>query len=153
RTTYYCYDNVGNQVTVTAPNAQLSAPPTCPATTTANTTVYTYDNAHQRLSAKDPDGHLRSVVYDGDGNVVQSTDPSGNTTVNSYDQKDQLVKVVAPFVHGGRTTTTEYVYDANGNKIRDISPRAYDASADKTTFTSYVTSYSYDADNELVMQT
>jgi RHS repeat-associated protein len=153
RTTYYCYDNVGNQVTVTAPNAQLSAPPTCPATTTANTTVYTYDNAHQRLSAKDPDGHLRSVAYDGDGNVVQSTDPSGNTTVNSYDQKDQLVKVVAPFVHGGRTTTTEYVYDANGNKIRDISPRAYDASADKTTFTSYVTSYSYDADNELVMQT
>ena len=153
RTTYYCYDDVGNQVTVTSPNAQLTAPPACPATTTANTTVYAYDKAHRRLSAKDPDGHLKSVAYDADGNVVGRTDASGNVTTNSYDQKDRLVKVVAPFVHGGRTTTTEYVYDPNGNKIRDISPRAYDASPDKVTFTDYVTSYTYDAGNEMVMQT
>jgi RHS repeat-associated protein len=153
RTTYNCYDDVGNQVTVTAPNARLTAPPACPATGAANTTVYGYDDAHQRTSVKDPDGHLQSAVYDADGKVHQSTDASGNTTTSSYDQKDQLTKVVAPFVHGGRTTTTEYVYDPNGNKTRDISPRAYDASTDKTTFTSYVTSYSYDADNELVSQT
>ncbi len=153
RTTYHCYDNVGDPVTVTAPNARLTAPPACPATTTANTTVYTYDAAHQRLSAKDPDGHLQSAVYDADGKVIQSTDASGNVTTSSYDQKDQRTKVVAPYVHGGRTTTTEYVYDPNGNKTRDISPRAYDASSDKTTFTNYVTSYSYDADNEMVTQT
>jgi RHS repeat-associated protein len=153
RATYYCYDDVGNQVTVTAPNARLSAPPTCPATTAANTTVYGYDAAHQRTSATDPDGHLQSAVYDADGKVIQAKDASGNTTTNTYDQKDQLIKVVAPYVHGGRTTTTtEYVYDANGNKTRDISPRAYDASADKTTFTDYVTGYTYDADNELITE-
>jgi RHS repeat-associated protein len=154
RTTYYCYDDVANMVTVTAPNARLSAAPACPATTTtANTTIYTYDNAHQRLSTKDPDGHLQSEVYDADGNVIQRKDASGNVTTNSYDQKDQLTKVVAPYVHGGRNTTTINVYDANGNKIRDISARAYDASTDKTTFTDYVTSYSYDSDNEMVRQT
>ena len=152
RVTYYCYDDVGNTVSVTAPNAQLPNPPACPATSVPNTTFYAYDNAHQRMSVTDPNGNTHSVVYDGDGNVTQSTDANGNTTVSTYDQKDQLIKVVAPFVHGGRTTTTEYVYDANGNKIKDISPRAYDVSPDKITFTNYVTGYSYDADNELVTQ-
>src|SRR5262249_3060749 len=131
RVSYYCHDDVGNLVTVTAPNAQLSAAPTCPATTIPNTTVYGYDNAHHRTSVTDPDGHQQSVIYDHDGQVTRATDANGNTTVNSYDQNDRLIKVVAPYVPGGRTTTTEYAYDNNGNKIRDISPRAYDASADK----------------------
>src|SRR5258708_15108850 len=97
RATYYCYDNVGNQVTVTAPNARLSAPPACPATTAANTTIYTYDAAHQRLSAKDPGGHLQSVTYDADGKGHQSTDASGSVTTNSYHQKDPLTNGLAPF--------------------------------------------------------
>ena len=153
RTTYNCFDNVANLVTVTAPNARLTSPPACPATTVANTTSYTYDSAHQRKSVTDPLGHQQSVIYDADGKITQGTDAAGSITVNSYDQKDQLIKVVAPFMHGGRSTTTEYVYDANGNKTRDISPRAYDVSADKITFNDYVTKYSYDADNELVTQT
>jgi RHS repeat-associated protein len=153
RTSYSCYDNVGNVVTVTAPNATLAAAPACPATTTPNTTSYTYDDAHQRLSVTDPDGHQQSVIYDHDGQVTQATDASGNITTSSYDQNDRLIKVVAPYVPGGRTTTTEYAYDNNGNKIRDISPRAYDASADKTTFTDYVTAYAYDAANEMTRQT
>src|SRR5262249_35844499 len=61
-------------------------------------------------------------------------------------------KVVAPFVRNGRTITTMYEYDPNGNKISDISPRAYDASPDKVTFTNYVTRYHYDADNEMFRQ-
>jgi RHS repeat-associated protein len=153
RTTYYCHDSVGNLVTVTAPNAGLASPPTCPATGVANTTKYTYDAAHQRKSITDPLGHQQSVIYDADGKITQSTDANGSITIDSYDQKDQPIKVVAPFMHGGRTTTTEYVYDANGNKTRDISPRAYDVSTDKITFTDYVTKYSYDADNALVTQT
>jgi RHS repeat-associated protein len=153
RTTYNCFDNVANLVTVTAPNARLASPPTCPATTVANTTKYTYDAAHQRKSITDPLGHQQSVIYDADGKITQSTDANGSITVNTYDQKDQLIKVVAPFMHGGRSTTTEYVYDPNGNKTRDISPRAYDVSTDKTTFTNYVTGYTYDAGNQLVTQT
>ncbi len=153
RVTYYCYDDVGNQVTTTAPNAQLPAPPTCPATTAPNTTVMSYDKAHKQLSVTDPDGHVQSKGYDADGKVHQVTDANGDVTVNTYDQKDQLITTVSPYVHGGRTTTTEYTYDANGNKTSDISPRAYDASPDKKTFTDYVTRYSYDADNEMVRQT
>src|SRR6266568_2065710 len=152
RTTYFCYSNVGNKISVTAPNAQLPGPPNCASTTTPSTTRYGYDDAHQRTSVTDPQGHQQSVAYDADDNVETSTDANGKVTVNTYDQKDQLVKVVAPFVPGGRTTTTEYQYDANGNKITDIPPRAYDASADTTTFTTYVTRYSHDADNEMVRQ-
>src|SRR5262249_40972362 len=55
--------------------------------------------------------------------------------------------------HGGRTTTTMYGYDNNGNTTQVISPRAYDASADKQTFTDYVTSYRYDAANQMTRQT
>jgi RHS repeat-associated protein len=152
RVTYYCYDDVGNQVTSTAPNAQLATAPSCPATTAPNTTVSTYDLAHRQLTVRDPDGHLKSTVYDADGKVHSTTDANGSVTVNTYDQKDQLIKTVSPYVHNGRTTTTEYTYDANGNKTSDISPRAYDASTDKLTFTNYVTKYKYDADDEMVMQ-
>jgi len=36
-----------------------------------------------------------------------------------------------------------------GTRPQDISPRAYDASADKVTFTNYVTTYHYDELNRL----
>ena len=58
-------DNVGNVVTVTAPNATLATAPACPATTTPNTTVYGYDNAHQQTSVTDPLGHLGGVEETG----------------------------------------------------------------------------------------
>jgi len=52
---------------------------------------------------------------------------------------------------------TKKTYDAVGNVLQLVSPRAYDTSPDPNkadpnggTFTDYVTSYSYDRDNRLI---
>ncbi|MDQ1700020.1 MAG: hypothetical protein QOG34_1883, partial [Frankiaceae bacterium] len=149
RTTYSCYDTVCNLVTKTAPNANLATAPACPATTVANTTVYGYDKAHRRTSTTDPLGHKRSVTYDADGRVKTSTDAGGSVTTNTYDQRDMLIRSDAPYVHGGRATTTEYGYDGDGNRTKLIPPRAYDAATDKTNVTYYATTYQYDLADQM----
>jgi RHS repeat-associated protein len=162
--TLSCYDTVGNLVSVTAPRAGLSSV-TCPATTaTPFTTVYGYDAAHRLTGVTAPltaDGqhHQTQLAYDQNGNRTQVTDPNGNASVSTYDALNRLVQVCQPFINGasqvcapgnGHPAVTVLQYDANGNLTRQISPRAYDASADKQTFTNFVTAYHYDALNRLV---
>ncbi|MBO0885716.1 MAG: RHS repeat protein, partial [Mycobacterium sp.] len=161
-TTYNCYDNVGNLTSVTQPDANLSSL-SCPAVqgTTPFTSFYTYDAAHRQLTSTDGDGHATSYKYDDDGNQTQVTNPKGITSINTYDQLNRLVRTDQPFISnsspntcppapGDRCVTTEVQYDKAGNKVADISPRAYDASPDKQTFNNYVTRYHYDKDNRLV---
>jgi len=149
-----CYDSVGNLVSSTAPNAGLSSV-TCPATTaTPNTTVYSYDADHRVLTTTDPDNHTSSVGYDANGNTTTKTDANGFTTKLSYDLLNRMVReddpLLGPASSVSRYLTSESVYDAVGNVMKSISPRAYDASSDKVTFTSFVTAYQYDAVNRLV---
>ena len=150
--TLTCYDNLGDTTSVTQPNAGLTSI-SCPAaSTTPFTTFLGYDNGGRRTSQTDPDGHLTTPFYDHDGNVTGVKDPNGNTTSNTYDQLNRLIRTDQPFINGppSHAATTEYQYDNVGNLTALISPRAYDASSDKQTFTSYVTGYSYDADNERI---
>jgi RHS repeat-associated protein len=143
---HYCYDTVGNLVRTTAPAANL-ATVDCSAAPPAATTLMGYDAAHQQTSSTDPAGNPTSATYDADGNIVSSTDEAGAVTTSSYNQRDELVKEVEPFDRTRtpvRNLTTMYEYDPLGNIKRDISPRAYDASTDKVTFTQYVTTYQYD---------
>ncbi|HYZ75915.1 MAG TPA: RHS repeat-associated core domain-containing protein [Gaiellaceae bacterium] len=147
RNTHYCYDLAGDLVSRTDPKAGLDSI-TCP-TTAAFTTKYAYDAAHRVLSVTDPLLHKQSVTYDANDNVATATDESGSVETRSYDQRDLLVKVVDPFVAGGKTLTTKLDYDPVGNLQREINPRAWDASTDKVTFNSYVTKYVYDAVDQL----
>jgi RHS repeat-associated protein len=151
-TTLTCYDSVGNVTSVTQPDAGLSSV-SCPAATnTPYTTFYVYDAAHKLTSQTDPDGHQTVTTYDADGNVTAVKDPNGNTATSTYDQLNRLTRTDQPFITGTspHPATTEYQYDNIGNLLTQISPRAYDASSDKQTFTSYVTTYHYDGDSQLV---
>ncbi|HEU4349309.1 MAG TPA: RHS repeat-associated core domain-containing protein [Actinoplanes sp.] len=154
RTSYRCYDNVGNLTASVAPNANLGAPPTCPATGAltgvANTTTYTYDKAHRIRTTTDPLGHVKQMTYTKDGRVKTETDAAGRVTTNTYDQRDLVVKLTDSMVSDAQGNITRpivsvYGYDGAANRTRLVSPRGYDASADKVTFTDYVTSYDYDA--------
>jgi RHS repeat-associated protein len=147
RNTHYCYDLPGNLVSVTAPRAGLASI-SCP-TTAAFTTKNAYDAAHRLLTTTDPLNHVLTVTYDNNDNVATVKDESGNTQTRSYDQRDLLTKVVDPFVVGGRTLTTKYDYDGVGNLTREVSPRGYDSSTDKVTFTNFLTKYQYDAVNQV----
>ncbi|HYT10232.1 MAG TPA: Ig-like domain-containing protein, partial [Mycobacteriales bacterium] len=150
-TQHGCYDTVGNLVSTTAPKAALASV-TCPAAhTTPYTTVYGYDDAHQMTSVSDPLSHNTVFDYDANGNRRQVTDAAGNATILRYDSLNRLTRTEEPYLTGAtpRSVVTVNEYDANGNRARLISPRAYDASTDKTTFTSYVTKFNYDALNRL----
>src|SRR5260370_5813751 len=52
----------------------------------------------------------------------------------------------------GHPVVQPVVYDADGNVLQSISPRAYDASSDKQTFTNYVTTNHLAQPNRLVRQ-
>ncbi|WP_344121994.1 DNRLRE domain-containing protein [Streptomyces blastmyceticus] len=59
----------------------------------------------------------RSFRYDFAGNVAASTDAKGKTTSFSFDAQNQLVRQVEP-VGSGKSITTTFGYDANGNRTR-----------------------------------
>jgi RHS repeat-associated protein len=164
RYTHLCYDLAGDLRSVTSPNANVSsvdcaAPP-------SYTAKYEYDAAHKRTAEIDPLGNRQTTTYDANDNRATQVNAHGHTTSYEYDQRDQLVKTIQPFVTATglayvmpptsytdarpRTLTTKYEYDAVGNRARQISPRGWDASSDKTNFSDYVTSYTYDEVNQLV---
>lgn len=149
--TLACYDSVDNVVSLTAPKANLSSV-TCPGTTsTPFTSVYAYDVAHRLISVTDPDGHQSSFAYDQNGNLITATDASNNNTSYSFDALNRLSQTSRPFMTG-HPVVQRVVYDADGNVLQSISPRAYDASSDKQTFTNYVTTNHFDQLNRLVRQ-
>lgn len=151
RKTHFCYDLAGDLRRIVAPKANVASVD-CAATPPAFTTTFEYDAAHRLLSETDALGHKRSRTYDANGNVEMETNENGDKTTFTYDQRDLAVKLVEPFLSGTspRNVTTKIEYDPVGNRKRLISPRAWDASADKQTFTDYVTTYHYDAVNQLV---
>ena len=160
RTINYCYDKTGDLRSITAPKGASSFT-NCPSasatpyvyTSAPYTTELAYDAAHRQTSVTDPLGHETTTDYDENGQVTGVTDPNGNTTTTSYDNRGEKTKTVVPFdpsASPARTLTTKYEYDAIGNLSRLISPRAYDASPDKQTFSTYTTSYGYDALNRQV---
>ncbi len=163
RVTYLCFDNVGNVAAAYQPLAGLTAAPaTCPAATAANAgahrTLYGYDKAHRKLITVEPlpatgaTAHVAGTSYYPDGTVKTQTDEAGKTTTYDYDQRGLQTRVDAPF-SAARTLTTLTEYDADGNTTRTISPRAYDKSADKATFTDFVTRYTYDRADQLAVVT
>ena len=69
-----------------------------------------------------------TMIYDSQGDLLQSTDPLGHTTLNTYDPNRNLLWTTDPLGH-----TTSYSYDANGNK----TSTTYPATATSTNTTSY----------------
>jgi len=131
-TTTYGYDADGNQVAVTSPNG---------AVTTAG-----YDHQGRLTQLAQPttmlfDGSTRAptatIGYDGDGNVVSTTDGAGDPTTRAYDPLGRLVSstnavdettvltYTATRLAQVRTpagNTTSYGYDAAGRRTGVTDP-------------------------------
>ena len=67
---------------------------------------YDYYFAGSRTEEVGPGGVARTSYIDGQGNVVQSSTPTGQWTVNSYDGQSRLVRKQLP-----EGNATEYAYD------------------------------------------
>ena len=164
-TTSYAYDSYGRLTTITYPGA--GSPTTTIAYDSAgditsetnqdgDTTYYTYDadgNVTSEANAiQHADGKATSYTYDGDGNLTSVTDPLGNVTTYTYNDRNELIGMTD--ADGGHTT---YGYDASGNLISVTDPRdgeatyAYDADNRETGMTDADggrTTYVYDSDGE-----
>jgi RHS repeat-associated protein len=173
--TLACYDSVNNLVSVTAPSANVSSI-SCPGTTsTPFTTVYAYDLAHhlssttRPLTQTDNAHHVTSSTYDASGNRVTTTDAQGDTTTYSYDPLNRVTQTCQPFLGTAPVTcdpkssphpvVSKTVYDADGNVVQTVRPRAVDcqnagstACPQPTGTTAYVITNHYDQLNRLVQQ-
>lgn len=184
--TKYTYDNRGNIVTITDPLNQKSS--------------YTYSaDFNQITSYKDPNGFVTSMTYDtkgnltqlvepgnlvstaiynGNGEMVTSTDPKGNIVTYTYDSYGNPTTINAP--HGnnailnfnargnllsltdsrGNTNTLEYDLLNRLKKVTDpllqILSFTYDAEGNQVTTVNEnneTSSRRYDASNRLVEKT
>jgi RHS repeat-associated protein len=87
----------------------------------ANTTTYEYNGRYLRTKRINANTDIYTWAYDDKGNLSSETDEEGKTTGYEYDKQNRRTFMRKKL--GGRTITTEYKYDANGNQIYIIDPR------------------------------
>lgn len=161
----YTYDDLGFLLTKTDPDG--------------NATRYVYDENHRIREAVDPEGRIRTVLYDPATNttrftekdegvwayrydttlgvLTEKTDPLGKTTRYEYDSRSNLTKKTEP-----DGTFTGYTYDGNDNVLTVTDPSggvtayAYNALNLVTSVTDArgkTTSYGYDQRGNLTSVT
>ena len=141
-TTTFSYDGDGDQTAVQSPNGP--------------TTSYGYDHLGRQVSTALPPVTLynstvvtptSTVAYDGDGNVVTSTDAAGDATTSSYDPLGRLISSTNPI-----SGTTYMTYNATEScSARDpqgnVTTYSYDTVGRLTTVVNAkgdTTFYQYD---------
>ncbi|HEX7743839.1 MAG TPA: Ig-like domain-containing protein [Micromonosporaceae bacterium] len=161
RYVHMCYDVAGDLRSVTSPRAGLTSL-TCPGdapATVSFTTTYEYDPAHRLVKQRDPLNHETRRTYDENDNVTSverdidtAVDPDRITrTEISYNERDLPDRSEELFDQStGRKLVTLIEYDGNRNRVRQITPRAYDEAGGSGTYTNYVTKYVFDKADQLV---
>jgi RHS repeat-associated protein len=158
RNTTYTYDPVGNLLTTTEPNGNVTADPTDFVTT------YGYDQVNQMVSMTDSTGGKVTTQFDAAGNVVTmvdarknaTTDPTDYSTKYEYNANHQETKVIDAAGHTTATgldrdglvisttdqenVTTSLTLDPRGKVVESKVPHV--ATGGVTTFRT--TRYEYD---------
>jgi RHS repeat-associated protein len=112
RKTSYTYDNVGNVLTATEPNGNLTG------TVGDFVTTNNYDEIYQLLSTVDAGGNRMSYEYDNVGNVITeidgrksaTPDPADFTTKYGYDRDHRITTITDAL---GKPATISYDRDGN----------------------------------------
>ncbi|OCL26003.1 hypothetical protein U472_08220 [Orenia metallireducens] len=102
RTTSYTYDRMGNKLTESDPEG--------------NITTYQYDDLYRLTKVTKADGSSQEYGYDRVGNKLWEKDGNGNLREYNYNSLDKLIAVY----EAGISTPTEYQYDPNGNLVKKI---------------------------------
>lgn len=99
----YTYDKLGNRLTQTDPNG--------------NVTVWEYDHAGRAVKETNAAGKSALTVYDALGNKASVTDPKGGVTLFHYNAAGSLLRQESPY-EGNARAVSKYFYDAVGNVLR-----------------------------------
>jgi RHS repeat-associated protein len=152
-TSNYSYDQAGDLATATGPPVATQTYSAQTPVTTRPVTSYGYDTFGDQTQAKDPDGNVTvtgydgdgrvtsvsqpsytppgkpainataSYAYDGDGNLLQVTDPAGNVTKYGYDALGDLTSQTDPQLPGQSAPGVwTYSYDAAGEQLSATDP-------------------------------
>ncbi|MEV4561968.1 RHS repeat-associated core domain-containing protein [Kitasatospora sp. NPDC049285] len=115
----YGFDGHGKQSTVTA---------------NGSTWTTTYNLLGQAVAKNDPDAGVSSMLYDGAGNLVQSTDSRGKSVSSTYDAVNRKTGSYAATLatKGSANQLASWVYD-NDNTVAGVT----NAIGQTTTVTSY----------------
>ena len=126
-----------------------------------NRTQMAYDAVGQLLSRRDALGNIERFSYDKVGNQITRTDAGQQVTSYLYDALNRVTKKTLAngvvekhtFDHAGRETSIEYRTASNVLLASFVS--TYDAAGNRLSVTEAdgsVTSYSYDADDQLLSE-
>jgi len=111
----YTYDAFGNMLSRAVHND-----------TGDQSTAYTYDSRDRVITETDPLDHVTRYEYDADGNRTAVfrdwVDPATyrDVTRYEYDHRGRMIRMIED--EGGLNRTTQYEYDANDNRTREINP-------------------------------
>jgi uncharacterized protein (TIGR02594 family) len=119
RTTWFHYDNVGNQDYVTDPRGTGSGDPRF-------TTYSDYDERNRKWRVREPLGHTTAFRFDLAGNVRYIDRPDGTTEEKTYDAMNRVLKHIVP-KDNSATITTESHYNPSGTLewVKDGEDRQY----------------------------
>ena len=118
--------------------------------------TYTYDKEGRLLTVTAPDGTVEETrAYDLWGNLAAKTDAEGYTTHYAYDLAGRLTRELVPVGDGTGDPAycmTEYAYDANGNRIKEIryGGSYTEDGIQKEAGNDLTLTFAYDARNRLV---
>ncbi len=146
---HYVLDAAGNRVEEDAYNA---------AGALKRKVLRDYDALGRLLDTKNanvnPATNAMSYLYDGNGNLTQTTDGRSHVTLNRYDPRNRLTQVEQDAGSGGLNVFTEYAYDALDHLVDVEDPQglhthySFDGLGNQTQLTSPdtgITTYSVDA--------
>ncbi|WP_334075560.1 RHS repeat-associated core domain-containing protein [Paenibacillus sp. A14] len=111
-------------------------------------TMFAYDLDNRLIRKTDALNGIITYRYNGNGQLVQETDTAGMSRVYEYDAVNRLIRKKEPAADGS-SAIRRYVYDANGNLIKEIAPNQYNSSLDSETAVMGMAgvSYKYDSMN------
>jgi RHS repeat-associated protein len=111
----------------------------------SRTTTFAYDGSGNLVSRTNAADETTEFAFNEFDERTAVTDPLEHTTSYGYDEAGQLVSETDPL---GNTTT--WAYDNDGRKASMVSPRGNASGANPA---DYTTSYGYDADGNLTLET
>ncbi|MCB8818802.1 RHS repeat-associated core domain-containing protein [Desulfosporosinus shakirovi] len=113
-------------------------------------TNYVFDDLGRLKTETDARNHSTEYFYDAGGKQIQIKNPRGKSTHYEYDLLGRMIRKKEPATDG-TTAITRYIYDAAGNKVKEISPNNYVSAKDTASLAATMTgmSFTYTVMNQL----